>query len=188
MRDDRLRRSPHLTASSERETWGSQAADAGSATPEVGSVPESWDDEQLLAALKESLQAERAVPPEFVEAGKSPYAWRNIDAELASLTYDSVRDTERAPSLGSETASIRALTFTSAHVIIELEVSEESLLGHLIPAHEGTIEIHRPDGAVATVPVDKLGWFPIHPIPASPFRLQYHATDGIAVLTGWITL
>lgn len=150
-------------------------------------MPESWDDEQLLAALKESLQAGRAVPPGFVEAGKSAYAWRNIDAELASLTYDSAHDTERAPSLRSETASIRALTFTSAHVIIELEVSEESLLGHLIPAREGTVEILGPDGAVATVPVDKLGWFPIDPIPAGPFRLRYH-TDGIDVLTGWITL
>jgi hypothetical protein len=154
----------------------------------VGSVPENWDDEQLLAELKESLQAQRAVPPEFVEAGKSAYAWRNIDAELARLTYDSVRDTERTPSLRSEMASIRALTFTSAHVIIELEVSEESLLGQVIPAREGTIEIQNQGGAVATVPVDRLGWFPIHPIPASPFRLQYHTTDGTNVLTGWISL
>jgi hypothetical protein len=154
----------------------------------VGSVPESWDDEQLLAALKESLREGRAVPPEFVEAGKSAYAWRNIDAELASLTYDSVRDTGRTPSLRSETASIRALTFTSAHVIIELEVSEDSLLGQVIPAREGTVEVQTRDGAAATVPVDKLGWFPINPIPASPFRLRYHATDGIDVLTGWITL
>jgi hypothetical protein len=154
----------------------------------VGSVPESWDDEQLLAALREARQAQRAVPPEFVEAGRSAYAWRNIDAELARLTYDSTRDLERTPSLRSETASIRALTFTSPHLIIELEVSEESLLGQVIPAREGTIEIQTRAGAVAAVPVDKLGWFPIHPIPASPFRLQYRTTDGTDVVTGWITL
>ena len=71
--------------------------------PEVGSVPESWaDDDQLFAALKEAMRAARAVPPEFVEAGKSAYAWRNIDAELASLTYDSTRDL--VPSVRSETA------------------------------------------------------------------------------------
>jgi hypothetical protein len=154
----------------------------------VGSVPESWDDEQLLAALKESLRAQQAVPPEFVEAGRSAYAWHNIDAELARLTYDSIRDPDRVPSLRSETASIRALTFTSTHLIIELEVSGESLLGQVIPAHEGTIEIQTRDGAVATVPVDRLGWFPIRPIPASPFRLRYHTTDGADVLTGWINL
>ena len=151
-------------------------------------MPERWDDEQLLAALKESLRARRAVPPGFAEAGKSAYAWRNIDAELARMTCDSVRDIGRTPSLRSELASIRALTFTSAHVIIELEVSEESLLGRVIPAREGTVEVQTRAGTAATVPVDKLGWFPIHPIPASPFRLQYHAADGIDVLTAWITL
>jgi hypothetical protein len=88
----------------------------------------------------------------------------------------------------SETASIRALTFTSAHLIIELEVSEESLLGQLLPAREGTVEIQGHRGVVATVAVDKLGWFTIHPIPASPFRLQFRITDGTDVLTGWITL
>jgi len=36
--------------------------------------------------------------------------------------------------------------------------------------------------------VDSLGWFPVHPIPASPFRLRYHTPDGTDVLTGWITL
>jgi hypothetical protein len=154
----------------------------------VGSVPERWDDEQLLAALKEALRAGRAVPPEVVEAGQSAYAWRNIDAQLAGLTRGLVPDTERTPGLRSETASIRALTFTSAHVIIELEISGESLLGHVIPAREGTIEIQTRAGAVATVPVDRLGWFPIHPIPARLFRLQYHTTDGTDVLTGWIAL
>jgi hypothetical protein len=153
----------------------------------VGSVPDSWDDDRLLAELKEALRAEEAVPPEFVEAGKNAYIWRNIDAELAQLTYDSTHDRDLAPSMRAETASIRALTFTSAHLIIELEVSGESLLGQLIPAREGTAEIQGRDGIVATVAVDKLGWFLIHPIPASPFRLRFRTTDGTDVLTGWIT-
>jgi hypothetical protein len=154
----------------------------------VGSVPDSWDDDRLLAALKEALREKGAVPPEFVEAGKNAYAWRNIDAELAQLTYDSTRDRDLAPSMRSETASIRALTFTSEHLIIELEVSGESLLGQLIPAREGTVEIQGHRGVVASVAVDRLGWFPIHPIPSSPFRLQFRAPDGTDVLTGWITL
>jgi len=151
-------------------------------------VPDSWDDEQLLTALKESLRVLRAVPSEFVEAGKNAYAWHNIDAELAQLTYDSIRDSGRTPSMRSETASIRALTFTSAHLTIELEVSEDSLLGQLIPAGVGAIEIQTRAGAIATTPVDELGCFPIRPIPASPFRLHCHTTDGTAVVTGWITL
>ncbi len=157
-------------------------------TPEVGRVPDGWDDEQLLAALKESLRARRDVPPAFVEAGENAYAWHNIDAELAQLTYDSSRDLGATPSMRSETASIRALTFTSAHLTIELEVSDDSLLGQVIPAREGTIEIQTRTGATATVPVDELGCLRIQPIPASPFRLHCHTADGTDVLTSWITM
>ncbi|HUK73300.1 MAG TPA: hypothetical protein VLW50_31880 [Streptosporangiaceae bacterium] len=151
-------------------------------------MPDSWDDEQLLTALKESLRVLRAVPSEFVEAGKNAYAWHNIDAELAQLTYDSTRDQDAIPSMRSETASIRALTFTSDHVTIELEVSGDSLLGQVIPTQQGTIEIQTRAGPFATTQVDELGCFPIRPIPASPFRLHCHTGDGTDVLTGWITL
>lgn len=156
--------------------------------PEVGRVPDSWDDEQLLGALKEALRARRAVPPEFVEAGKNAYAWHNIDAELAQLTYDSIHDRDRALSMRSETASIRALTFTTAHLAIELEVSGDHLLGQIIPPRDGTIEIHTRAGQVAAVAVDELGCFPIYPIPPSPFRLHCRTADGADFITGWITL
>jgi hypothetical protein len=31
------------------------------------------------------------VPADFIEVGMAAYAWHNIDAELAALTYDSAR-------------------------------------------------------------------------------------------------
>ena len=52
-----------------------------------------WDDEQLLGALREAMQARQAVPSWFIAMGKNAYAWHNIDAELAQLTYDSQADT-----------------------------------------------------------------------------------------------
>ena len=151
---------------------------------------ESWDDEQLLAALRESVQARQAVPDEFVEMGKSAYAWHNIDAELAQLTYDSGREQNRdvAASVRSETASIRALTFTSAHLSLELEVTESSLLGQIIPPRAGTLEIQTTAGVTTIAPVDEIGCFAVDPIPASPFRLRCRTEDGADVLTGWITL
>ena len=147
-----------------------------------------WDDEQLLAALKEALEADEAVPPEFIEAGKNAFAWHNIDAELAQLTYDSIHDAEQAASLRAEAASIRALTFTSAHLTIELEVSEDSVLGQVIPAQAGMIEIQRREGMTATIEADEVGCFLIRPIPDSPFRLRFHTADGSDILTGSITL
>ena len=96
-------------------------------------MPDSWDDEELLAALGEAMRAWQAVPEWFVETGKNAYAWHDIDAEMAQLTYDSLVDRERLAVVRSEAASIRALAFTSARLSIELEVAKNSLLGQIIP-------------------------------------------------------
>jgi hypothetical protein len=145
------------------------------------------DDEELMAALGEAIRAREAVPEWFVETGKNAYAWHNIDAELAQLTYDSHTDQERAAVVRSETASIRALTFTSARLSIELEVSESTLVGQVIPPQAGTLEVHTTAGVVSS-PVDEIGCFAVEPIPNSPFRLRCRTADGTDVLTGWITL
>ena len=150
-------------------------------------MPDSWDDEQLWDALRESLRARQAVPSWFIETGKSAYAWHNIDSELAQLTYDSLQDIHD-PVMRAETASIRALTFTSAHLSLELEVTDHSLLGQTIPARSGTLEIHPRNGETSTAEVDELGCFSVEPIPPSPFRLRWWAPDGTDVMTGWITI
>ena len=148
---------------------------------------DGWDDEQLMAALRESMRAREAVPDWFIETGKSAYTWHNIDAELAQLTYDSRSEPASAAVTRSEAASIRALTFTSAQLSIELEVTAGSLLGQIIPPRGGTIEVHTKAG-VTSFPVDEIGCFYVEPIPAGPFRLRCRTTDGADVLTGWITL
>jgi hypothetical protein len=147
------------------------------------------DDDELLAALGEALRAREAVPEWFIETGKNAYAWHNIDAQLAQLTYDSDSDRDRdlVTAVRSETASIRALTFTSERLSIELEVGDGSLLGQIIPPRAGTVETHTRAG-VTTSPVDEIGSFAVEPIPASTFRLRFRTTDGLDVLTGWITL
>jgi hypothetical protein len=152
-------------------------------------MPEGWDDEELLAALGDAMKARQEVPEWFVETGKNAYAWHNIDAELAQLTYDSSVDADRSQvaAVRSESASIRALTFTSARLSIELEVASDSLLGQIVPPRAGTLEVHTTAG-VTSWPVDEIGCFLLAPIPASPFRLRCRTEDGADILTGWITL
>jgi hypothetical protein len=154
----------------------------------VSAVPEVYDDEELLAALRHALAERQVVPPEFVEAAKNAFAWHNIDAELAELTYDSSCDAEPAPSMRAETASIRALTFTSAHLTIELEVTHDSLLGQIVPAQPGTIKVQLRDGAESTVAADGIGRFTIRPMPAGTFRLHCKTSADADALTSWITL
>ncbi len=156
----------------------------------MSTVPDIWDDEELLDALREALAERRTVPAEFVEAAKNAFAWRSIDidVELAELTYDSSRDADIAPSTRAETASIRALTFTSAHLTLELEVTHDSLLGQIVPAQAGTIKVQLRDGAETTVPADRIGRFTIRPIPAGEFRLHCKTSADTDALTGWFTL
>lgn len=148
---------------------------------------DGWDDEELLTALREAIRAREAVPDEFIEMGKNAYAWHNIDAELAQLTYDSSADRKLSTVMRSESASIRALTFTSAHLSIEVDVTAGSLVGQIIPPGAGTLETHTKVG-VTTMPIDEIGCFVVEPIPPSPFRLRCRTADGTDVLTGWIAL
>ena len=69
---------------------------------------DGWDDEQLLDALRQSLAASRDMPPGTIDAAQSAYAWRDVDTELAQLSFDSSRDQELALSRRSETAAVRA--------------------------------------------------------------------------------
>jgi hypothetical protein len=151
-------------------------------------VRSDWDDERLLAALNEAIKARQAVPSWFIETGKNAFAWHNIDAELAQLTYDSNVDRHEAAVMRSETASIRALTFTSDHLTLELEVTGNSLLGQLLPPRPGELEIQTRAGGTSATQIDEIGCFSVDPIPDSPFRLRCRAADGTDVLTGWITI
>lgn len=154
---------------------------------------ENWDDEQLLAALRESLQACRDVPTWFTEAGQSAYAWHDIDAQLAQLTYDSSCDQElegvlRSAATRSEPASIHTLTFTSLRLSIELEVTTDSLVGQIIPPRQGTVEQQTKDGEIAITPIDEIGCFYIQPVPRGAFRLRCRTQDGVDVVTNWFTV
>lgn len=142
-------------------------------------------DEDLLAALGQAMRARQDVPPDFVQAARDAYAWHNVDYELAQLTYDSSR---YADATRAETASIRALTFKSAKLTIELEVMDDSLLGQLIPAYGNPVEIQTATGTTTQAAIDEYGCFQIAPIPQDQFRLHYQTADGTDVLTGWIIL
>jgi hypothetical protein len=150
-------------------------------------VRNDWDDEQLLEALREAMQARQAVPSWFVTMGKNAYAWHNIDAELAQLTYDSLADAEQPAFVRSETALIRALTFTSDRLSLELEVGEDSLLVQVMPPQAGTLETYTKAGLTSS-PVDESGYLAVEPLPAGSFRLRFHTPGGADVVTGWITL
>lgn len=145
------------------------------------------DDEKLIEALREAFAAADDVPAGFVEAGKSAFAWRTIDAELAALTYDSALEPLAAPAIRSESAILRSLTFASDGWTIELELTPNAVLGQLDPPEVGTVTARGEGGELATADIDELGFFVLGPPPAVPYRLVCATQSGTTILTGWIT-
>lgn len=149
---------------------------------------ESWHDEALLGLLREALRAQRAVPPEFTEAGRSAFAWRDIDIELAQLSHDSTGDREHAEGPLAETACLRTLTFRSARLGIELEIGPDCLIGQIIPAQPAVIRASARAGADPGIRFDEHGCFIIRPIPQAVFRLHCKTAAKAEVMTRWISL
>lgn len=150
--------------------------------------PDWNDDEQLYTELGQAVRAAQAVPGRFVEAGKAAFAWRTVDAELAELSYDSATAAD-GPLVGTraEPAALRSLTFVASGVTIEVELTDDALLGQVVPAQSGSVELRGKDGTVSTVPVDDVGWFVVRPLPTGLFRLLVRTADGRSVLTEWAT-
>jgi hypothetical protein len=147
------------------------------------------DDERLLTELGEALQAAREVPPRFVEAGKAAFTWREVDAELAELGFDSADEPAGAlAGTRADPAALRAMTFVAGAVTIEVEVTAAALQGQVVPPQAGEIELRGRDGSATAVPVDEVGWFVFAPPPAGLFRLHLRTADGTRVLTTWTTL
>lgn len=146
------------------------------------------DDDQLLEAVGEALRA-GPVPADVIEAAKQAYAAYDLDAQFAALLYDSARDEEaELVATRAEQAVLRAMTFGSAALTIELEIGEDSILGQLLPPQAGLVNVQLAKGEEITVSVDEAGGFVIRPIPAASFRLRCHTATGISALTDWISL
>lgn len=147
---------------------------------------EGDDDERLLAELGDAVHSREAVPERFLQAGRGAFAWHDVDVELAALTYDS--STGGAPvGVRADRQSTRALTFVAGEQTIELEVSTEAVLGQVVPAAPGTVELHVDGAGPRSFALDETGWFELRPGPAAPFRLGVRTPDGKVVLTERIT-
>ena len=148
-----------------------------------------WDDDdQLLSAVKTALAAANEVPKRFVEIGKASFTWRDIDAELAALTYDSAHDALAGAGTRAEPASLRCLTFDASQLTIELEIIGDALHGQVVPPQPGHVEIRHADGTSSTAAVNDVGYFTATPVPTGTFRIYCHTASDIVVQTDWISL
>jgi hypothetical protein len=149
-------------------------------------VSDVGDDERLIADLRAAMRDAGEVPASFVAAGKAAFAWRTIDAELATAADRGAADPVLAGTR-TDPAALRALTFSATSLVIEVELTAEALLGQVVPPQAGQLDVQQRDRAAQTVPVDDLGWFAVRPAPAAMFRLRLRTAGGTAVVTEWVT-
>jgi hypothetical protein len=154
------------------------------------------DDEYLMDELRSLFGRLDPVVPGMVEQARSAYTWRTIDAELAELSFDSLVDRELAGAVrddGAATLGPRMLGFGAVvgddDVAIEVEISPGPgapvLIGQLLPAIAGAVELQCANGGTSVVRADDLGRFRVEPVPAGPLRLRVrHA--GRLVQTTWL--
>jgi hypothetical protein len=151
----------------------------------------SWldDDDRLLAELGQAMRAAQEVPDRFIQAGKSAFAWHDIDSDLARLVSDSAagESAQRSTAgMRSERAVLRSLTFATDELTIDIDVQSDALRGQVVPSRAGTVQVRGGGDAVQDFPIDDLGWFVIRPVPTGPYRLSIRLDGGPSALTDWI--
>lgn len=139
------------------------------------------NDDALLAEIGEALRRHDRPPAEVVAAAKELFTWRTVDAELASLTFDSLLDDEPAVVRTTTAAPLRVLTFEADGLTVEVEVEERRLAGQLVPAVAAEIELVTPHRTVRAG-ADHLGRF-VLALPVEPARSTLRVTVGERVVT-----
>jgi hypothetical protein len=150
------------------------------------------DDEVLMARLRDVFAAD-APPAEAVDLAKGLFGLRTLDAELAALTADSdsEADSEVDAVAVRGSAGTRLLSFESADLAIEIEVSGTGpvrrVVGQVVPEGAGTIEVRQPTvGGGRTVEVDGRGRFTIDDVRPEPLNLTCRRPGARPVTTQWL--
>ena len=150
---------------------------------------EGQEDADLLAELGRMISHVDPVPPELLATAEASLILHTIDADLAALTYDSAVDSGMALVRGP--SATRMLTFEAQEVTVELEAvtvaTRRRLVGQLVPAQPGQIEVrHR--GGIVPATADDLGRFVTSDIEPGPVSLRIRVqaeTDPVVVDTEW---
>jgi hypothetical protein len=150
-------------------------------------MADDWDEEKLVSELREVFATQQEVPTKVVEAGKRIFDWHYVDKELAQLSYDSTRESDRQLATRAEGAAVHALTFSSAHLAVELEFTADAVLGQVVPPQVTTVTMQLDNGRESGLAADEIGCFSIRPAPPGTFRLRCQTAAGLDVLTAWIT-
>jgi hypothetical protein len=149
--------------------------------------------DELERELRRLAADAEPVPAELIRAAVDAFAWRDIDAEIAELVYDSLLDAEEA-SLVRGPADQRMISFAAGGMTIDVEVTSagpgRAVMGQIAPPQRATVDIRYRQDTV-TVEADELGRFRSGTLPHGPASLRLRPPPGDAgpaIVTDWISL
>ncbi len=153
-------------------------------------MPNERDDDELADELRRLAARLDPVPPELLAGAAGAFAWRDIDAELAELVFDSLLDAEEA-ALVRGSPERRMVSFTGGGLTVDVEVtstgSARTIMGQIVPPQRGAVDIRRQQETI-TIEADDLGRFQSGPLPAGPLSLRLRPAEGAPVVTDWLAL
>jgi hypothetical protein len=142
-------------------------------------------DDELEGQLRYAAELLDPVPERLLRDATAAFTWRTVDAELASLVFDSV---DAGAIRGAR--DTRLFIFEGTRGSAEVEVSVDPaggrrLVGRVDPVRPARIECRCGEQQTSTT-ADELGRFTLTAPPTGPFRLLCQFEDGTLV-TEWVS-
>ena len=143
-----------------------------------------WDDDdRLFEDLGAAWQAAGPAPETVPAAADAAYAWRTVDAELATLSYDSLLDRELL--LRGSAPISRSLVFQGSALSVDVELNVDALVGQLVPPTAGEVVLLGIAGELGRTRADELGSFTLVAPARGPIRLLCETPSG-RLVTEWL--
>ncbi|MFE5213731.1 MULTISPECIES: hypothetical protein [unclassified Streptomyces] len=154
----------------------------GHDTPHEGSGGSEFEDALLEEELRQAAVVLDPVPDALRRLAVDAYALHDLDARIAELTFDSLMD---ALPVRGVTDVPRMLTFRAGEVTVDVEVTDDGLIGQVLPPRSASIEVLGGPQTVTRVTVDTLGRFTSDTPPSGPFALRLR-TGAEVIVTEWL--
>ncbi|MFF9201981.1 hypothetical protein ACF1AE_09155 [Streptomyces sp. NPDC014986] len=143
---------------------------------------EDLGDGLLEEELRQAATVLDPLPPALLQSAVDAFALHDLDARVAELTFDSLVD---AIPVRGVTDAPRMLTFTAGEVTLDVEVTEQGILGQVLPPRPARIEILGGPQAAVSLTADDMGRFTADTPRRGPFALRLR-TGGSVVETEWL--
>ena len=142
------------------------------------------EDEELLRALGEVLDADEPFPVALVDAEAAAFASRDLDDELAELLYDTAAELAGAGGGLRGDDGPRTLSFAAGEHALDVELHDDDTVVGQVSPPDAVLRLAGPMGEIALEP-DRLGRFTA---TAPPGRLRFVITGvgGGRIVTPWV--